>query len=209
MFDLEQSIMEWRRQMLAAGIKTPVPLEELESHLRMEIDRQIQAGASDEEAFQRTVLQMGPARDLKAEFAKTGNFLTFLGNAKFTIIHRILGILWLVHCSLGFFGMSREIILHLAHGRHGGLLMGLLFWAVYGAGIGGSILVIRGAKPGRWMVGTLAGLFALFSLCILLRLITAVQVFSVVKVSIFTAFYVVTACLMFLPSPSNIEPARK
>jgi hypothetical protein len=29
MFKLEQSIMEWRRQMLAAGIKAPVPLEEL------------------------------------------------------------------------------------------------------------------------------------------------------------------------------------
>lgn len=34
MFDLEQSIAEWRRQMLAAGIKTPVPLEDLEIHLR-------------------------------------------------------------------------------------------------------------------------------------------------------------------------------
>ena len=40
MFDLEQSIADWRRQMLAAGIKTPVPLEELESHLREEIERQ-------------------------------------------------------------------------------------------------------------------------------------------------------------------------
>ena len=37
MFDLEQSIAEWRRQMLAAGIKTPVPLEELEIHLREDI----------------------------------------------------------------------------------------------------------------------------------------------------------------------------
>ena len=32
MFDLEQAIADWRRQMLAAGIKTPVPLEELKSH---------------------------------------------------------------------------------------------------------------------------------------------------------------------------------
>jgi len=37
MFSLEKSISEWRRQMLAAGIKTPVPLEELEIHLREEI----------------------------------------------------------------------------------------------------------------------------------------------------------------------------
>ncbi len=28
MFILEQAIAEWRKQMLAAGIKTPVPLKE-------------------------------------------------------------------------------------------------------------------------------------------------------------------------------------
>jgi hypothetical protein len=39
MFELEQAITGWRRQMLAAGIKTPVPLEELEIHLRDEIER--------------------------------------------------------------------------------------------------------------------------------------------------------------------------
>jgi hypothetical protein len=37
MFDLEQTISEWRRQMLSAGIKTPVPLEELEIHLREDV----------------------------------------------------------------------------------------------------------------------------------------------------------------------------
>jgi hypothetical protein len=39
MFDLEQSIATWRRQMLDAGIKAPVPLEELESHLRDDIEQ--------------------------------------------------------------------------------------------------------------------------------------------------------------------------
>ena len=42
MFNLEQSIADWRRQMLAAGIKMPVPLEELESHLREDIAQQMQ-----------------------------------------------------------------------------------------------------------------------------------------------------------------------
>ena len=37
MFSLEKSIAGWREQMLAAGIKAPVPLEELEIHLREEI----------------------------------------------------------------------------------------------------------------------------------------------------------------------------
>ena len=46
MFNLEQSIAEWRKQMLAAGIKSPVPLEELEIHLREEIGRNIQFGSA-------------------------------------------------------------------------------------------------------------------------------------------------------------------
>ena len=39
MFNLEKSIADWRQQMLAAGIKTPVPLQELEIHLRDEIEQ--------------------------------------------------------------------------------------------------------------------------------------------------------------------------
>jgi hypothetical protein len=40
MFDLEKSIPEWRQKMFAAGISA-VALEELESHLREEIEQQI------------------------------------------------------------------------------------------------------------------------------------------------------------------------
>src|SRR3984957_6322651 len=71
MFDLEQAILEWRQQMLAAGIKTPVPLEELESHLREEIEEQIQSGMSQEQAFETAVKHIGHASELKGEFKKT------------------------------------------------------------------------------------------------------------------------------------------
>jgi hypothetical protein len=70
MFDLEQSITDWRKQMLAAGIKTPVPLEELESHLREEIERQTRSGLSVQQAFDSAVQQIGQAKTLKSEFAK-------------------------------------------------------------------------------------------------------------------------------------------
>jgi hypothetical protein len=70
MLDLEQSIAEWRRQMLAAGIKTPVPLEELEIHLREEIERQINLGSSEPKAFQISVQAIGQAKPLKIEFKK-------------------------------------------------------------------------------------------------------------------------------------------
>jgi hypothetical protein len=72
MFNVEKSIFEWRRQMLAAGIKTPVPLEELEIHLRDEIERQVQSGLSAQMAFGIAVKKIGQAPELKIEFKKVG-----------------------------------------------------------------------------------------------------------------------------------------
>ena len=70
MFDLEKSIADWRRRMLAAGIQTPVPLEELESHLREEIERQTKSGLYEQEAFNVAVRRIGQASVLKTEFKK-------------------------------------------------------------------------------------------------------------------------------------------
>jgi hypothetical protein len=70
MFNLEPSITEWRRQMLAAGIKTPVPLEELESHLRDEIERQMKSGLDEADAFQTAVQKIGQPRMVQNEFKK-------------------------------------------------------------------------------------------------------------------------------------------
>jgi Sec-independent protein translocase protein (TatC) len=70
MFNLEQSIAAWRRQMLAAGIKTPAPLEELEIHLREEIERQTKSGLSETEAFTTAIQKIGQAQMLQNEFNK-------------------------------------------------------------------------------------------------------------------------------------------
>jgi hypothetical protein len=70
MFDLEQSVAKWRQQMLAAGIKSPVPLEELESHLREEFERQKQSGLRAQQAFEIAVGKIGQAPELKREFKK-------------------------------------------------------------------------------------------------------------------------------------------
>jgi hypothetical protein len=70
MFDVEQAVSEWRRKMLAAGIKSPVPLEELESHLREEIEGERESGVSDERAFEAAVQRIGQADALRKEFAK-------------------------------------------------------------------------------------------------------------------------------------------
>jgi hypothetical protein len=72
MFNLEQSISEWRRQMQSIGIKNPEILDELESHLREDLARRVQSGESEEQAFEGAVQGVGQASLLKHEFAKLG-----------------------------------------------------------------------------------------------------------------------------------------
>jgi hypothetical protein len=71
MFDPEQAIAEWRRQMLAAGIETPVPLEELECHLREDVERQVRSGVDAPKAFEAAVQQIGLPDALNREFEKS------------------------------------------------------------------------------------------------------------------------------------------
>jgi hypothetical protein len=70
MFNLEQSISEWRRQILSAGIRNPEIVDELESHLREDVARRVQSGESEEQAFEGAVQGVGQASLLKDEFAK-------------------------------------------------------------------------------------------------------------------------------------------
>ncbi|SPE52314.1 Clp domain protein [Verrucomicrobia bacterium] len=70
MFDLNQAITEWRRQLRVAGLNHPEILDELENHLREEIQRQVDSGSNEEQAFQAAVQRLGTAAALKEEFAK-------------------------------------------------------------------------------------------------------------------------------------------
>lgn len=75
MFNLETSITNWRTQMLAAGLWDATALDELEGHLRDDIELQIRTGRSVEDAFTRATQQIGQAPHLRTEFAKTGETL--------------------------------------------------------------------------------------------------------------------------------------
>ena len=44
--DLEKQISAWRAQMMSAGVKSSDVLNELEGHLREEIDEQVRNGLS-------------------------------------------------------------------------------------------------------------------------------------------------------------------
>ena len=106
MFNLEEKISEWRKQMLTAGIQTPVPLEELENHLREEIERQMRSGVDSQPAFEIAAKQIGQPEPIKAEFKKSSGFLGSLGENRQARINRTFALLWLAYSSWGFFIIS-------------------------------------------------------------------------------------------------------
>lgn len=69
MFDLEQAVKRWRQQMASGGIKTPAVLDELESHLRDDVERQTRAGINAKTAFKTAVERIGQSEAIEAEFA--------------------------------------------------------------------------------------------------------------------------------------------
>lgn len=70
MFDLDQAILEWRRQMTAGGVQSPEILDELENHLRDDVEQRIRSGLAAKQAFEVAVRQLGLVGVLKSEFAK-------------------------------------------------------------------------------------------------------------------------------------------
>ena len=72
MFDLDREIADWRREMLAAGIKNTETLDELESHLRDDVEQQVRLGLSERQAFAAAVRGIGHTTALRYEFEKSG-----------------------------------------------------------------------------------------------------------------------------------------
>jgi hypothetical protein len=70
MFELKIAIANWRRKMTAAGIKSRDVLDELESHLREDVDQQMRSGVTAERAFREAVRRVGAGDQLKQEFGK-------------------------------------------------------------------------------------------------------------------------------------------
>jgi hypothetical protein len=70
MFNLEDAIAEWRRGMLAGGVKSPVPLDELESHLREDINQKMRSGLNEAQALAAAVQEIGRPDMLRNEFTK-------------------------------------------------------------------------------------------------------------------------------------------
>ncbi len=70
MFELDNAIAEWRQQMVSAGIGNRKALDELENHLRDDVEEQVRSGVTEKQAFESAVKRIGKAAALKQEFAK-------------------------------------------------------------------------------------------------------------------------------------------
>jgi hypothetical protein len=73
MFDIDQAITDWRRQLARSGINSPDVLDELESHLRDDL-QQLSDSASEAQCFLDAVERLGQTGLLKTEFAKVGGW---------------------------------------------------------------------------------------------------------------------------------------
>ena len=170
MFDLEKTITAWREQMLTAGIKSPLPLQELEIHLREEIERQVKSGVNSRRAFEIATAKVGPPLELKTEFNKIAEPLEMRLVKLVGIACGVVGslfLLWTVYVSLfireanwgsrtfGLLALAATIL----SWRHSGRFLpaircpevraaaGLVSC---GAGVGGTLLFIGQGLPGLY-----------------------------------------------------------
>lgn len=70
MFDLNEEILNWRDGLTESGTLSKSALDELESHLREEIESLAAGGLSEQESFWVARRRVGAAGDLGKEFAK-------------------------------------------------------------------------------------------------------------------------------------------
>jgi putative ABC transport system permease protein len=71
MFDLEHAIRNWRKALHKIESMEDGHIEELEAHLRDEIEERVSRGESKEEAFQKAVTSIGTILEIGAEVYKT------------------------------------------------------------------------------------------------------------------------------------------
>lgn len=85
MFDLAHAIADWRRNLNDAGVNAPAVLDELESHLRDDMDAQLRSGLAPLDAFNVAARRVGDARILKHEFASSVTAADRLKSFLFTL----------------------------------------------------------------------------------------------------------------------------
>jgi hypothetical protein len=121
MFNLNEEVIKWRNALAQSEAFGGADIDELESHLREEIERLAAAGLSEQEAFLVAGHRLGDTRSLESEFAKV-NAGHILRTRLFWMAAGVLAYL-LARCLAG------------ASGNAGALIAGLGGLGPYGAGV--------------------------------------------------------------------------
>jgi hypothetical protein len=88
MFELERAISQWRREMQCRGIKGAETLDELEAHLRDDLEEQVRSGMEIQQAFDAVRGRIGQSDSLGLEYKKIrfAELFRELKNALFTLL---------------------------------------------------------------------------------------------------------------------------
>jgi hypothetical protein len=96
MFELEQAMSDWRHEMQGRGIKGTETLDELENHLRDDLEEQVRSGTQIQQAFEAARAHFGTTGSLETEFEKIRSteffhrwknaLLTFIGVPNYNLI---------------------------------------------------------------------------------------------------------------------------
>jgi hypothetical protein len=84
MFNLDRAIADWRQELAQTGLDGD-DLNELESHLRDDLDVHLRSGLDPGEAFDVAARRVGDARTLKHEFATSVSAADHLKSLLFTL----------------------------------------------------------------------------------------------------------------------------
>jgi hypothetical protein len=133
MFDLNEQINKWRRKLSQSDTLQKSDVDELESHLREEIERLTAVKLSDQEAFYVARHRLGDTDSLAAEFAKVNTSILWRKRL-FWMVAGLLSYLVAIHItrfasaclvvlawfagvrghSLGFVDVAAQMVLFLA-----------------------------------------------------------------------------------------------
>jgi hypothetical protein len=95
-FDLQQAITEWRRQLARSGVNSCDVLDELESHLRDDLQQQMHSGVGPRQAFDAALQRLGQNDALKIEFKKANPTAEVLGKLMSVVCIVLAGfIVWM------------------------------------------------------------------------------------------------------------------
>jgi hypothetical protein len=152
MFDLNQQIAQWRQSLGQSESIVRSDLDELESHLRDQIDHLALSGLTSEEAFFVACRRIGNMKTLPAEFAKVNGSSIFRRRLQWMLI----GILaYLLVFNLSHLASFAGVIVANGAGYHGYMSGWIGQGAQFLAGLAGLALVIAVLKsPG---IARLAG----------------------------------------------------